>query len=400
MTNRRLVRQLNLHFSFLWALFWSSSASLWGFRTVFLLHCGFSNSQIGLISSCALLVPIAVQPMLASLGDRNSRMTSRNLAMVLTMLSIVCCIGVWVSDHAFIYSVLLIVIGVALTVIVPYFNAMSMDFVVRGVDLNFGASRSCGSVAYSLTSLVMGAALERFAPTLILPVFIVSSAALLLALFLFRYPLPDLPESQAKTAPTALSNGALLRHYPRFAIMLAACFLLVGSQSTLTTYMIQIVAKVGGGESATGIAYFFASGAELPAMLLFSRVRRKVSLRSLMMFSAAFFVIRCVAFLLAGSTFAIYFACSLQFFAYAILAIATVYYVSSEIDLANQSKGQALIYIISSGPGSAFGSLCGGWLLDKMGVQSMLVFCCLCATAGMILMAVALYTKRLKGNSL
>ena len=57
MSNRRLIRRLNLHFSVLWALFWACSASLWGFRTVFLLHHGFTNSQVGLVSSLALLLP-------------------------------------------------------------------------------------------------------------------------------------------------------------------------------------------------------------------------------------------------------------------------------------------------------------------------------------------------------
>ena len=335
--------------------------------------------------------------MLSALSDRSTRITSRHLAMMLTFLSIVCCAGIWLSDRAAVYSVLLVIIGVSLTVTAPYFNAMSMDFVLRGLDLNFGGSRSCGSVTYALTSLVMGAALERFAPSLTLPVFLISSSALLLALFLFRYPLPESSNAEKKAAPAALSNGALLRRYPRFALMLVACFLLVGSQITISTYMIQIVEKVGGGESVTGTAYFIASITELPAMMLFARARRKISLRTLMLISAAFFVLRCTAFLLAASTLAIYIACSLQFFAYAVLAIATVYYVTEEIDITNQVKGQALIYIASAGLGSAFGSLLGGWLLDSGGVQSMLTFCCICAAAGAVVMAIALHTKRPKG---
>ena len=400
MSNRRLIRRLNLHFSVLWALFWACSASLWGFRTVFLLHHGFTNSQVGLVSSLALLLPMAAQPLLSSLSDRSSRFTSRNLAMALTALSIVCCAGIWISHHTALYAVLLVLIGVCLTVVPPYFNAMNMDFVMRGVDLNFGASRSCGSVAYSVTSLVMGAALERFAPTLTLPVFLLCSGALLLALLLFRYPLPESSMSLSADAPTALSNGALLRRYPRFTLMLAACFLLVGSQITISTYMIQIVGKVGGGEGVTGAAYFTASMMELPAMLLFAKARRKFSLRTLMLVSSVFFVIRCAAFLLAGSAFTIYLACSLQFFAYAVMAIATVYYVTEEIDVANQAKGQSLIYIMSAGVGSAFGALCGGWLLDHWGVNAMLVFCCLCAALGTGLIIPALYSKHPKGAKL
>ena len=394
MPNRRLVRRLNLHFSVLWALFWASSACLWSFRTVFLLHYGFTNAQIGLVSSFALLLPIAVQPLFSSLSTRSSRMTSRNLAILLTVLSMVCCAGIWLSEHAVVYSALLVVIGVALTLVPPYFNAMNMDFVMRGVDLNFGASRSCGSVAFSLTSLVMGAALERFAPTLILPVFLVISSLLLAALLLFRYPLPPAPEATAKDTPVSLSTAALLRRYPRFALLLAACFLLIGSQTTLGTFMIQTAGKLGGGESVTGTAYFLSAFSELPAMLLFARVRRKFSLRTLLMFSGVFCVIRTTCFLLAGSVPMLYVACALQFFAYAVMALATVYYVAEELDSANQAKGQSLIYILPSGVGAAFGSFVGGWLLDLGGVDAMLTFCLICACIGAVIMAFALYRRQ------
>ena len=46
-----------------------------------LLYRGFSNSQIGTVSALALLMPLAVQPVLASLADRDRRFTSRRLAM-------------------------------------------------------------------------------------------------------------------------------------------------------------------------------------------------------------------------------------------------------------------------------------------------------------------------------
>ena len=111
MSSRRLIRRLNLHFSVLWALFWTCSASLWGFRTVFLLHHGFTNSQVGLVSSLALLLPIAVQPILSSLSDRSAFFTNRNLALMLTALGMVCCAGIWISHHTALYAVLLVLIG-------------------------------------------------------------------------------------------------------------------------------------------------------------------------------------------------------------------------------------------------------------------------------------------------
>ena len=392
--NRHLVRKLNLYFSLIWALYWTGWAAIWGYLSVFLPYRGFTNSQVGLVSSCALLLPIVVQPALSSLSDRSSRVTSRRLALALTALSMVCGAGVWAAKSSAVCAVLLIIIGVSLTAIAPYFNAMSMDLVLRGLDVDFGASRSCGSVAYAAASLVLGAALERFAPTLVIPVFLVTFATLFLLLLFFRFDLPAPAATEVRVAPAVLSNAALLRHYPRFTLVLLSCFLLMGSQNAITTYMIHIADKVGGGEGTTGTAYFISGLVELPAMLLFARLRRKFSLKLLMMGCAVFFLVRSTAFLISASATAVYLACSLQFFAYAILAVSSVYYVSTQIDTANQVKGQALIYTAMAGIGAAFGSLCGGRLLDMGGVQAMLIFCVISACAGVAVMALALYGRR------
>ena len=395
--NYSLVRKLNIHFSVLWILYWMGWTALWGFLSVYLLHRGFTNAQIGLVTGCNSLLWIFIQPALATFCDRNPRFSSRRLAMVLAVILMVCGTAAWLSDSILLTSVLLVISGVAVTNIPPHFNAMNMNMALRGLDVNFSASRSCGSVTYALTSLVMGAALEHFAPTLVLPIFLLAFSGLLLALLLFRYPLPDAPAYEAKNTPVVLSNAALLRRYPRFTLVLVACFLLVGSQNAITTYMIHIAAKVGGGETTTGTAYFISGIVELPAMLLFTKVRRKVPLRTLLPACSVFFVVRAGALLLAATPPAMFLACSLQFFAYAILAVSTVYFAAQEIDIANQVKAQALIYTASSGVGAAFGSLCGGRLLDWGGVNAMLTFCCLSAAAGMCLMTFALQFKRPKG---
>ena len=135
-------------------------------------------------------------------------------------------------------------------------------------------------------------------------------------------------------------------------------------------------------------------------MLLFNWARRKFSLKPLMLLCAFSFVLRASAFLLANSFFALCCACSLQFFAYAVLAVSSVYYVTEEIDTANQVKGQALIFTASSGIGAAIGSLCGGRLLDLGGVRAMLVYCILIACAGTAVMVLALYAKHPKGAKL
>lgn len=163
--------------------------------------------------------------------------------------------------------------------------------------------------------------------------------------------------------------------------------------SATCTYMIHIVGKVGGSESMMGSALAVAAFLELPAMGLFSRVRRKVPLAWLLIFCAAFFVIRAGLFWAARSVPVLYLAAALDFFEYGIFIPATVYYVAEHIDPANQVKGQSLMGMATTGVGSAFGNFVSGQLLDRTGVNGMLLFCTICATVGLLVVIYAVRRK-------
>ena len=63
------LRKLNLCYAGIQSLYWAGFAAIWAFLSVLLLYRGFSNSQIGTVSALALLMPLAVQPVLASEGN-------------------------------------------------------------------------------------------------------------------------------------------------------------------------------------------------------------------------------------------------------------------------------------------------------------------------------------------
>ena len=190
-----------------------------------------------------------------------------------------------------------------------------------------------------------------------------------------------------------LSVGQVLRRYPAYTWLLVGCAPLMACHSATCTYMIHIVGKVGGSESMMGSALAVAAFLELPAMGLFSRVRRKVPLAWLLIFCAVFFVIRAGLFWAARSVPVLYLAAALDFFEYGIFIPATVYYVAEHIDPANQVKGQSLMGMATTGVGSAFGNFVSGQLLDRAGVNGMLLFCTICATVGLLVVIYAVRKK-------
>lgn len=163
--------------------------------------------------------------------------------------------------------------------------------------LNYGLSRGLGSACYAASVLVLGVVVERYAPTAVLPVF--AGEMLLLLLLTWRFRASRTMEATAGSGPV-LSVGQLLWRYPAYTWLLVGCALLMACHSATCTYMIHIVGKVGGSESMMGSALAVAAFLELPAMGLFSRMRRKVPLAWLLIFCAAFFVIRAGLFWAAG----------------------------------------------------------------------------------------------------
>ena len=360
------LRKLNLCYAGIQSLYWAGFAAIWAFLSVLLLYRGFSNSQIGTVSALALLMPLAVQPVLASLADRDRRFTSRRLAMALTGLLLLCAVGLWCSAGSMVVTAALyVLVGISLTATAPFHSAMAMELQQHGVALNYGLSRGLGSACYAASVLVLGVVVERYAPTAV---------------------------AAAGSGPV-LSVGQLLRCYPAYTWLLVGCALLMACHSATCTYMIHIVGKVGGSESMMGSALAVAAFLELPAMGLFSRVRRKVPLAWLLIFCAVFFVIRAGLFWAARSVPVLYLAAALDFFEYGIFIPATVYYVAEHIDPANQVKGQSLMGMATTGVGSAFGNFVSGQLLDRTGVNGMLLFCTICATVGLLVVIYAVRKK-------
>ena len=386
----KLARQVDIHHAVMQGSYFAGFSAIWGFGPVLLLYHGLSNSALGVITSLALVLPLLIQPALASLSDADPRWTSRRLALVLSLITLAAAVAMMLlPEHKTVLLASYAVIGVTLVCTAPFFNSMVMEYHLRGVNINYGIGRGTGSTTYAIVALVMGFVLERRSPTVILPVLLAALAVQIAAVWSFRYPLPPAPAAQEGEPPQVLGVWGLLRKYPAFPVMLVGCALLQGGHNACNTYMIHIASKVGAGEGLMGVILAVSAFAELPAMALFPRMHRRFSLRTLFLVCAAAFVGKNVLFLLAQSPVLLYLAAALQFFEFGIFLPATVYYAAETLDTANQAKGQGLIHVFSNGVGPAVMTAIGGRLIDRAGINTMVAVMAAAALAGFFVVALA-----------
>lgn len=93
--------------------------------------------------------------------------------------------------------------------------------------------------------------------------------------------------------------------------------------------------------------------------------------------------------LLAPSIPVFYAVQILQMFGWALITVSSVYYVNSVMEEQDAIKGQAYMTMTYT-LGSVLGALIGGTLIDKAGVEAMLLFGTVSAFVGMgIILAAA-----------
>lgn len=90
---KRTGKGLTLCYSLIMVFFWMNYAGIVGFSSVYLLECGLTSAQIGMILAVAGIVAAAAQPFVADYADRPSAISLKTIvsagcvvAAILTVL--------------------------------------------------------------------------------------------------------------------------------------------------------------------------------------------------------------------------------------------------------------------------------------------------------------------------
>lgn len=389
MKNTPNGKSVTVGYAFLQGFFWMSFAAIMGFSSLYLLDAGFSNTEIGMIMAIAGIISAILQPTLASYADRPHSPSLKRIVMVLAAVQLgLGILLILVYKRAFLLTgVFYGGLITLLQLLTPLINSIGMESINQGKRLNFGVSRGMGSVAYAVAAYLLGIVAERSGAVSI-PVSIVLEYGILL-FFLFRFPFtktekPEKEEDQKHND----SPLAFFGRYKKFSVMLMGCVLVYISHVLLNSFTFQIVESKGGGSAEMGFAMALASVIELPTMFLFGLMLKKVRCDIWFRMSGIFFMLKSLGSLLAPNIPAFYAVQAFQLLGWALITVSSVYYVNAVMDGQDAIKGQAYMTMTYT-LGSVIGALLGGTLIDKAGVNAMLVFATVSAFVGMVIIMFA-----------
>lgn len=392
---RNLARKIDWHHLAMQGTLFLGVGAVWSYGAVLMLSRGLSNSAVGVVTCIAQLLPMVLQPLTTAVCEKVAGMTPRRMILLLCAASLVV-LGATFAFSQVLWLVIFcfIWVAVAANLIIPLVNIIMVEYMFRGVDLNYGFGRSAGSLGYASASAVLGFLLEGRDAILIVPVMALSMALHLVATLTFRYPLPagDREESAAAAEKSGLS---LFRSHRGFALMLLGLSLLLGVHNVTNVYMVHVVRRIGGGETLLGLVIGLSCGLEVVGMPFCRRLRGKWGIEGVMRLSALAFIVRLTLLLIAPNAAVLFLAALLQVLQCGLMLPAVVYYVADTLPLAQQTAGQSVMHLFTNCLAPALLSLMVGVVVDHRGINTALGVMLALVVLGVVLVFAA---SRKKGE--
>ena len=381
-TNKK-GKNLTLGYALIQAFFWMNFATIMGYTSVYLLHCGFSNTQIGVLIAVAGVLSAILQPIVASYADCPASLSLKKIIVsICVVMAAIAALLLASRDKMMISGVLYGGSIMLLQLLMPLINSLGMESLNQGKKLNFGVARGIGSVAYAVAAYVLGIMVAGWGEITIPAAMLLIFGGLLLVLSLFPF-----VKSKSNLEKTEKKSGGPLYFfikYKRFSLVLVGCVLLYISHVLLNSFTFQIVESKGGGSSEMGFSMALAAILELPTLFMFGYMIKKVRAEIWFRVAGVFFMVKTLGTLLAPNILTFYFVQIFQMFGWALITVSSVYYVNSVMEEQDAIKGQAYMTMTYT-LGSVLGALIGGALIDTVGVNTMLSFATVSAAVGMVI---------------
>ena len=386
-------QRVNTMYFLLQIWFWGMMAAFTGYQTAIVLNRGFSSGQAGVFISLGCLSGIFAQPLLGAWADRHPAVPLKRIFGGCMLAALLIHGGFYFSRPGFFGTALIfLALGALETNAYPLIDAMAMQFLNAGIDVRYSLGRGLGAFAYAIVSVLVGQQARRFGVESAL----VTHGALVLLILTTLAVFPACAPSAAPAAHTrtpAHSPFYILKHNPAFTVMLLAGFFGLMAVMPIVNFLVSLVNDRGGDSGSLGLALFLMAASELPGAILFQWLWKKTNLERIMVISAVFMALKPLLFLFCGDLRLFLMMQPIQMLGYGLFTPGNVFFANENVPPEDRIQGQSLKMVATNGLSGVVGNLIAGGIIDRGGVNAMLVFCFF---SGAIGVALAFWAVRLR----
>lgn len=354
------------------AAYYGSNSIYQGYISLYYVHLGFLNGQIGIIGAASAAASLLAQPLWGMLGDR-----IRRRERLLCALSLAAAI---VLPLALLSPRLGLQIGVAMLFYAFFCGLLPLNdtILLEAEGESFGAYRMVGGVCFALISLLFGAVRSRLSPGGALWC---TAAMLLLAAFA-ALQLPDAPpEDRLKAGLSVLMRDR------RLMAMLAFVLPLQITMGFFYTFYAPRFQEIGGSDFMLGLGYLLATASEIPYLLLSGRIYKRFGAPAPMGAAAILMAARYLLLGLAKSPWTALFSQLLHGGGLIVISVSMALWIGEHVPNDLRASGQNLLNLVSFGLARIAGNLLGGLLARIWGRDGVFLLCAGICIAALIVFA-------------
>ena len=390
---------LRIHYALIQSVYWIIQAIFMVFVVPLLRERGFESGQIGILLAVRSFTCILFQPCVAAFADKHAnRIPLKYIISMIVAISLVTTGLFWKIRFGFLGSCIIFgFLGASITALSPLYNSLAMQYLEAGKDLKYSVARGFGSIAYALCCIVLGHIVDvsGVETTLLLQLWMLAFSLLIVVTFRTC----PIPEQKNRVSDKPHSTWYVIAANKSYSIfLLASVFLFIGNNMT-TSFLVDVVDKLGGTNVHVGYCQFVLAAAEFPMALIFMKLKRRIGTQNIMRICAVFILVKIIGILAAPNLPVLIGVHVFQMLGAGLYWSGSVYYVNENVEAADRVKGQSLVAIFSTGIGSGIGSLISGWVSKNYGIDTLICAGAVCAGLGVLAMFAAMKMSKKTSNS-
>lgn len=381
----------NVGYAGSFSAYWMSYCVIASFCSVFMLDNGYSNTEIGVLIALGNLLSVAIQPIIANIADRSKNINVFQIA-ILTSLIVALFESVTFlmkGKSAILFIAYIIMFGFQAS-IQPLLNSVAGKLAYRKIYVDYGICRAMGSMGYSVISAILSYLVIRFG-TYTLP-WVGEATIIFLIIFLlylnriYNSAFHELVDTyntveNNKDGEKPISMRDFIYGHRNFIIIMIGVLFIFYDHQIINFFQLQIFYNIGGNSGDMGRYYSYMTILELIPMAGFTWINRKFSSSQLLKLATLGLVLRAALMIMAKTSFTMMLTLIVHPIGFPLFLLAIVKFINEIMDEGEAVRGQAL-YVMMVTLSALIASATGGFILDKLGGNTLLWICLITSILG------------------
>jgi MFS transporter, PPP family, 3-phenylpropionic acid transporter len=372
----------------------AATACLNPFLAVILKERGLDPAVIGAITAVGACGLIGAITLWGHLGDRV--FGRRATLQLCTAVAIAAAIGIAAPVPGAVLGLLVVAFVCTQGALLGLTDAVAVNN-LRNPRREYGRIRLMASLSFAITAIAVGFVYDRLGYSLASALYVVTAGILIVAVL----STPEGTRATDAATPTPApsreekphrlgSTGTAFAVQPRLIPVLTTVGVTWFAVTISFTFLSLRIVGLGGQASDVALSFGVSAFAEIPGMLLASRLATRIGLRGLFCASAFGYGLAFLLWAVLDSPDAIVATRLLTGFAYGGMTVAMVLTMGELLPDDLQATGQSLYQGTAIGLAAVVGNLTGGLLYGSAGPAALFVLCAAMCAAGGVLALVTL----------